>query len=72
MKPTENNNSAIFNPNAKEIIIHVKDDRYGCENKVARITPEQQKFLNWLEDNGYINEEIAIEYGYPEVEDLTK
>lgn len=72
MKPENNNNNEIFKPVTKEIIIHVKDDRYGCENKVARITPEQQKLLNWLEDNGYINEDITLEYGYPEVDDLTK
>ena len=71
MKP-ENNNNEIFKSNTKEIIIHIKDDRYGGENKIARITPEQQKLLNWLEDNGYINEDITLNYGYPEVDDLTK
>ena len=71
MKP-ENNNNAIFNPNAKEIIFHIRDDRYGCENKVVRITPEQKILLDWLMDNDYLTGDIGMEYGYPEVEDLTK
>ena len=73
MKPTDNKESIIFNPTtAKEIIIHIKDDRYGGENKIARITPEQQKLLDWLMENEYISDDINLEYGYPEVEDLTK
>ena len=71
MKPE--NNNGVFNPPAtKEIIIHVKDDRYGYENKTVRILPEHKKLLDWLMDNEYLNEDINIEYGYPEVEDLTK
>ena len=73
MKPTDNKESTIFNPTtAKEIVFHVKDDRYGNENRIARITPEQKKLLDWLTDNGYLNDDISIEYGYPEVDDLTK
>lgn len=71
MKP-ESNNNEIFKPTTKTVIIHVKDDRYGYENKTVRILPEQKKLLDWLMDNEYLTEDINIEYGYPEVEDLTK
>jgi AbrB family looped-hinge helix DNA binding protein len=39
--------------------------------KVARITAEQDKFLDWLIRNDYLYTDIDVIDGYPEVEDLT-
>ena len=40
--------------------------------KTAKITPEMDKFLDWLIDNDYIRCDIRIMAGYPNIEDLTK
>lgn len=37
-----------------------------------KITPEQDKLLDWLIDKSCLNEDVEIMSGYPEVEDLTK
>ena len=39
--------------------------------KVARITAEQDRFLDWLIRNHYLYTDIDVIDGYPEVEDLT-
>ena len=40
--------------------------------KIAKITPEMDRFLDWLIENDYINCEINIAVGYPDIEDFTK
>ena len=40
--------------------------------RTVKITKEQNKFLDWLIDQGYILDTIEINPGYPDVEDLTE
>ena len=56
--PTENRIFTLTN-NYKEI------------RATIRITPEQDKLLDWLIDNDCLNEDLEITSGYPKVEDLT-
>ena len=39
--------------------------------RVVKITDEQDRFLDWLCDQDFINCNVEIENGYPEVVDLT-
>jgi len=51
-------------------IIAFKD--YDGNTKTAKITSEMDKFLDWLIENGYIDSDINITIGYPNIEDFTK
>ncbi len=51
-------------------IVYFED--YDGNTKSAKITPEMDKFLDWLIDNGYMNSDITIGCGYPDVADFTK
>lgn len=44
------------------------DDVY----RTIKITKEQNRFLDWLIDQGYIIDSVEINPGYPDVTDLTK
>ena len=45
---------------------------YEGNTKTAKITPEMDKFLDWLIDNDYINPDVSVTNGYPSLEDFTK
>ena len=51
-------------------VVHFVDD-YNETTKVVRITAEQDKLLDWLCNQDFINSNVSVEDGYPEVEDLT-
>ena len=46
-------------------------DEYNNTTKVIKITAEQDKFLEWLIEQDFLNTELVVYNGYPEVEDLT-
>jgi AbrB family looped-hinge helix DNA binding protein len=50
-------------------VVHF-NDAYD-KTRIIKITDEQNKLLDWLVDNDYLSDEIDINEGYPEVEDLT-
>ena len=52
-------------------IYTIKND-YNDYCKVVKITPEQDKFFDFLYEEGIINDDFSIERGYPETEDFTK
>ena len=51
-------------------VVHFVDN-YNDVTKVVKITNEQDNLLNWLINNDYLNSDIDVNNGYPEVEDLT-
>lgn len=53
-------------------IIYTFENPYDNNYRVVSITPEQDKLLDWLCNNGYINDDVNIEKGYPNCDDLTK
>ncbi len=58
-------------PAAKEKkVVHFVDN-YNDVTKVVKITEEQDSLLNWLINNDYLNSEVDVNNGYPEIEDLT-
>ena len=58
-------------PVAKEKkVIHFVDN-YNNVTKVVKITDEQDNLLSWLINNDYLNSEVDVNNGYPEIEDLT-
>ena len=58
-------------PVAKEKkVIHFVDN-YNDVTKTVQITNEQDNLLSWLINNDYLNSEVDVNNGYPEIEDLT-
>lgn len=55
-----------------EKIIYTFENPYDNNYRVVSITPEQDKLLDWLIDNDYINPDVNITKGYPNCDDLTK
>ena len=51
-------------------VVHFVDN-YNDVTKVVKITNEQDNLLNWLINNDYLNSEVDVNNGYPEIEDLT-
>ena len=51
-------------------IVHFNDS-YNETTKTVQITAEQEKLLDWLINQDYLNSDISVNDGYPEVEDLT-
>ena len=56
----------------EKITYTFKNDYYDDNYRVVTITPEQDKLLNWLYDNGYLDNNVEFERGYPDGDDLTK
>ena len=50
-------------------VVHFVDN-YNDITKVVKITPEQNKLLNWLINNYYLSSDVDVNEGYPNVEDL--
>ena len=46
-------------------------DNYNGGSKVVKVTAEQEKLLDWLIDQDFMNTNLEITNGYPDVEDLT-
>ena len=62
-----------FSPNTEpEKIVYTFENHYENNYRVVSITPEQDKLLDWLCDNDYINGDVNITHGYPNCDDLTK
>ena len=57
-------------PKEEEIIVNFVE--FDDRNKVIKITKEQLKLLDWLCENEYLVDDVAMGYGYPSVNDLTK
>ena len=55
-----------------EKITYTFENTYDDTYKVVTITPEQDKLLNWLCDNGFLGDDVSFDRGYPEGDDLTK
>ena len=55
-----------------EKIAYTFENCYENNYRVVTITREQDKLLNWLCDNDYLNNDINISRGYPDGDDLTK
>ena len=55
-----------------EKIVYTFENHYENNYRVVSITPEQNKLLDWLCDNDYINGDVNITHGYPDCDDLTK
>ena len=51
--------------------VYTLTNNYQELRATIRITPEQEKLLDWLISNECLREDIEITSGYPEVEDLT-
>ena len=56
----------------EKITYTFKDDYYDDSYRVVTITREQEKLLNWLNDNGYLDNDVNFNVGYPDGDDLTK
>lgn len=54
-----------------EKIIYTFENPYDNNYRVVSITPEQNKLLEWLVDNNYIDADVNITHGYPNCDDLT-
>lgn len=52
-------------------IYTLKDEYDNGFHAIIKITPEQDKLLDWLIDKDCLRENIEIRSGYPDVEDLT-
>ena len=55
-----------------EKIIYTLENIYDDNYKVVTITREQERLLDWLIDNDYINNDVSVSRGYPDGDDLTK
>ena len=51
-------------------VVHFVDN-YNDVTKIVKITDEQDNLLSWLINNDYLNSEVDVNNGYPEIEDLT-
>ena len=58
-------------PTETEKCVYTLKNEYESFQATIKITPEQDKLLDWLIDKDYLREDIEITSGYPEVEDLT-
>ena len=55
-----------------EKIAYTFENIYDDNYKVVTITREQERLLDWLIDNDYINNDVSVSRGYPDGDDLTK
>ena len=62
--------SCVSKTEPEKKIVNFVDEYEEC-TKVVKITAEQYKFLDWLIEQGYFHNDLLINDGYPEVEDLT-
>ena len=62
--------SCVAKSEAETKIVSLVDE-YNGNTKVVKITAEQDKFLEWLIEQDFLNTELLVYNGYPEVEDLT-
>lgn len=51
--------------------IYTLRNEYEHFQATIKITPEQNKFFDWLIDKDCLREDIEVISGYPEIEDLT-
>ena len=58
-------------PTEAEKRIYTLRNEYEQFQATIKITPEQDKFFNWLIDKDCLREDIEVTLGYPEIEDLT-
>ena len=70
-KPVYNCSCAV-NTEPEKLTYTFKDDYYDDSYRVVTITREQEKLLNWLNDNGYLGNDVTFDKGYPNGDDLTK
>lgn len=63
-------NKPIGEVNSPSKIITFED--YEGSTKTVKITPEMDRFLDWMIDNGYINSDVSVTVGYPSLEDFTR
>ena len=54
-----------------EKCIYTIRNEYEQFQATIKITPEQNKFFDWLIDKDCLREDIEVTSGYPEIEDLT-
>jgi hypothetical protein len=51
--------------------VYTIKEGYNNQQFIIKITPEQDRLLDYLLDNDLLDSNLAIHTGYPEIEDLT-
>jgi hypothetical protein len=61
----------IVIPKVEEPRVYTIKEGYNNQQFIIKITPEQDRLLDYLLDNDLLDSNLAIHTGYPEIEDLT-
>jgi bifunctional DNA-binding transcriptional regulator/antitoxin component of YhaV-PrlF toxin-antitoxin module len=69
-KSTTTIGNGVF-PKVEEPRVYTIKEGYNNQQFIIKITPEQDRLLDYLLDNDLLDSNLAIHTGYPEIEDLT-